>query len=434
LKKLKKKMSFDQIFVLGDIHGDLEVWLQFLKAVGADVQKPDSGSAADLVSWGSLTNTALVVCGDIIDRCRTDNQNMRLVYSFHHKTLVGMNGTDGEQPFEEVIILKTMAKLYRTQHLANNKMVCVVGNHDAIFLAHKATMPQCTTHMAVSMEKLNLPELSDLQLKEFQEELRNLKMPEEIDIIDPTPDGHHTRPALAQAFAEASEFLFPFWGVGSYIMSHSGFTNAKAEAWEGLGITDATGFLQALAENDFPTEDDLLPFLRPGVDPEVVLQNFIRSIPQDGSNRQSTLFLWSRPTISFLEELEQPVSCENMQRLGLSSSSCSELSPNLTRNVIGHNCGAHGKFEYLSHVFMIDRCASRAMVFESCPNGPVMILRIEDPYKDPTVLFLPPVGGSTIPKNPNRFGNLLLKESHGFIVLADMDPHTGSFIRRPLAI
>jgi hypothetical protein len=443
--------DYTAAWIVGDIHSDMEVWLRFLEHVGLVVDR-QAESVETLVAWGEVERTMLLVCGDWIDRRRSgasrDNARARLVYSARRNGTAISYGTDGEIPYEEVLILGTVAHLVATQRRSGNRLVMVLGNHDIAMLVHSRSMPNYTTPLAMLSESTASSSHTAQQLRTWRaaarEEIRAFgqlssfaafPVPAATALLERTTTT--ARPGLHAAFHRCASAAVPFYAVGKYIFSHAGITGSTAVDWrQRLGITDGAALMRALC-NPNRTPASLAAATDGTVPPDALLTAL---------QAESNLF-WSRPKGGHGAALGKALSQTDVANLGL------RFYEPLTHNVLAHNCGA--EFAWPSNTTMLDKCGSRAMLeivkMQYAPNGPIRIGRIDlqvrsandfpdatdrlprapsgpefDSPGDMVTIDLPPIDGwpgdtgqGHVMRNSSLRNPLL--EQCGLVVLADWD-------------
>jgi hypothetical protein len=371
----------------------MEVWLRFLEHAGLTVKR-DATSVSDLVQWGAVRRTMLIVCGDWIDRRRAsatrDNALPRLVYSAQTKKIFECSGTDGELPYEEYLIVQSVAALQRTERASSNRVIMVLGNHDVALLANHRSIPAYTTDMAILSEAIDPARQSPAELEAWR--LDALAVARAFTTANPgaliaparvnAPSGttlqrssmrapHFERlcprPVLHAAFFAARRAAVPFYAVGKYIFSHAGLTSTVARHWRTiLGIRDAVGLMQTLCNPD-RTDAEIKQCTDGSVEPSVLLQRL--------TDPETSAF-WSRPGQkdpitgeAHSTRVAHPLLQEDVFALGL------RFYEPLTHNVLAHNCG--GSAVWSANTVMVDKCASRAMLervgAQFLPNGPIYV-------------------------------------------------------------
>lgn len=107
--------EFDQVFAVGDVHGDLSALITCLTMPNEPLaRRVDRG----VWEWVARPRTALVVLGDCVDRMRPG------------APLSAGGHTPGEQPKEELNILRLLNMLAKQAPKTDGAVIRLLGNHE----------------------------------------------------------------------------------------------------------------------------------------------------------------------------------------------------------------------------------------------------------------------------------------------------------------
>lgn len=119
--------AFPIVYVIGDVHGDVEVLRACLRMTGC--------VSEGLWEWNGAQKVAIVVMGDVVDRWR-DGSKRKLEIELDDR---GREKSVGEMYGEEEIILDTLDRLALGAQACSSAVFRLVGNHEITQMYNKTS-------------------------------------------------------------------------------------------------------------------------------------------------------------------------------------------------------------------------------------------------------------------------------------------------------
>jgi len=327
----KNELKGKNVFAIGDIHGDVETMLNFLRKIGLVVNE-NAVDVDTLVNWGNIKNTVLIFCGDLVDRKRMtgtfDNQTYKVLC--YQKQYLITKGTDGEIPMEEIIILKILRSLHENRGC--NRIVVIIGNHDFLVLSKSTMTPEYITDLSI-LSNFVADDGGHVIVQTPEYDIRNAKC---SGYVDPIAQGMPAyREKLHKCFYDIADCVYTYFVVDDTIFSHAGFLQQTLDDFLQLNIKDPNAFIRFMCNPSWSFDDMELSIGDTSI--------FLKTVYNLYSER------FGVPQLATLKN-------------GLSLKSIG-FEVTVNKMVFGHNCRSKDRpYEILTRygIDMIDTCSSRA--------------------------------------------------------------------------